>query len=279
SRGCPYRCSFCSSANQPLRQRDLALVKEELAFLAGIGEGQIKFVDRTFNSDPQRAGEICQYLLELYQPGLSWHLEISPYNLSSDFLAILQKAPAGYFRLEAGVQSLHPPVLQAIGRHGQWDKAKKNIQRLMAADNLHLHLDLIAGLPYENSTTFSYAFNELHALAPHYLQLGFLKILPGSLLAEEKEKFTLVYRHYPPYQILSTADQSAQELLLLRRVEEMVDAFYNCRRFRQSLYQAGIYWPGGAMAFYQALAEEKAAYCLGGLALKDKFRLLWNLFS
>lgn len=271
SRGCPHECVFCASAREPLRFRPLDLVKEELKLLAETG-GQIKFVDRTFNADPQRGAEIIRFVLELYRPGLSWHFEIFPYTLPQELIQALMAAPPGYFRLEAGLQSLHPPTLQAVRRRGDWPQARENLRLLLEKDNLHLHVDLIAGLPDESWESFSHAFDEAHHLAPHYLQLGFLKVLPGSPMAESAADLGLVYSPYPPYQIISTSTLSAGELLDLGRREEMVHAFYNCRRFRQTLYQMGRLWPGNALALYGALADERCGR--GGLSLLSKAEVL-----
>lgn len=279
SRGCPFACSFCASAQEPLRQKPLEMVLADLQQLLAGPVEQIKFVDRTFNADGQRAAAICTALLRLYRPGLSFHFEISPYLLPEALLNSLCAAPAGYFRLEAGVQSLHPPTLAAIHRRGDWPQAKANLRRLLKKDNLHLHLDLIAGLPQETAASFAVAFQELHDLAPHYLQLGFLKVLPGSLLAAEAESAGIRYSPFPPYQVIETESQSAAELLALHGAEEMVDAFYNSGRFRQSLHLAGLCYPGGALALYLDLAQQKAAQTKGNLSPRQKAELLAALFA
>ncbi len=274
SRGCPHNCAFCASAGEPLRLRPINTVKKELKILADSGAGQIKFVDRTFNADPKRGREIINFLLDLYRPGLSWHFEISPYILPPDLRDIFAEAPAGYFRLEAGIQSLNPQTLKAISRGGNWAKAEENIKALIKKDNLHLHLDLIAGLPHESPASFAQAFNRLHNLAPHYLQLGFLKILPGSPLAKKANELGLIYSPFPPYQIISTPDLSAGELIKLGKAEEMADAFYNSGGFRQSLFAFGRLWPGGALDFYLSLAKAKKTR--GSLALREKIKMLWG---
>ena len=279
SRGCPYGCIFCFSAHQPLRERPLSMVKEDISFLAENFKGQIKLVDRTFNADCKRALEISEYLLQLYTPDISWHLEISPYNLQEPLLELWKNAPPDYFRLEAGVQSLNENVLKTIHRRGDWQKAKKAVEKIMEKDNLRLHLDLLAGLPEETMESFEHAFNEVHQLLPHYLQLGFLKVLPGSLLANDTEKIGIVSSPYPPYRVLYTANLSPLDLFSLQRIEEGLDEFYNIGRFRQTLYYAGLYWPGGAMSFYHALGDIKKAYGEDGLSLKTKAEILWRLLA
>ena len=276
SRGCPYTCSFCASALTKLRERPMDLVLRELPLLAQTG-GQIKFVDRTFNADPQRAAVITQAVLDLYRPGLSWHFEISPYNLPQELLSLWGTSPPGYIRLEAGVQSLNPAVLSAIKRGGAWPQAHQALKTLLAQDNVHVHTDLIAGLPEETPHTFAEAFGKLHALAPHYLQLGFLKILPGSPLSKEAEKLGLLYSDYPPYQVLQTPTMSAGELQKLGRAAKALNSFYNSGYFRQSLLKAAQQWPGGALALYTRLAQAAQAYSLGGLSLKVKAEILADL--
>ncbi|MCL1817008.1 MAG: B12-binding domain-containing radical SAM protein [Clostridiales bacterium] len=273
SRGCPYSCSFCASAQTKLRERPLELVLQELPLLAQTGS-QIKFVDRTFNAHPTRAAAITRKVLELYRTDLSWHFEISPYNLSQELLDLWGKAPPGYIRLEAGVQSLHQPTLSAIRRSGEWVQAKQALCKIIARDNVHVHTDLIAGLPEEDLGTFAAAFTELHALAPHYLQLGFLKILPGSPLSREAVERGLVYSKYPPYQILQTPTMSANELFELKRVAKALNIFYNSGHFRQSLLKAAKLWPGGVLALYARLAHVMASSGAGGLSLKSKAELL-----
>jgi radical SAM superfamily enzyme YgiQ (UPF0313 family) len=273
SRGCPYACSFCASALCGLRERPINLVLRELPLLAQTG-GQIKFVDRTFNASPARAAAITRAVLELYRPGLSWHFEISPYNLPPELLELWQAAPPGYIRLEAGVQSLHPPALAAIRRGGAWPQAKQALKTLIERDNVHVHTDLIAGLPEESLETLAIAFAELHALAPHYLQLGFLKILPGSPLSGEADQRGLLYSDHPPYQILQTPHMSARELLELGRTAKALNAFYNSGYFRHSLLKAAELWPGGALALYARLARAMEESGPGGLAPQAKAELL-----
>ncbi len=261
SRGCPYGCTFCASAREPLRERDLDLVLAELPRLAAAG-GQIKFIDRTFNANPKRALAICQTISSLYRPGLSWHFELAPASCPEELCQIFAAAPAGYFHLEAGVQSLNPASLRAVGRAADWQKAKPTLQ-MLAASPCDLHVDLIAGLPYETPESFAQAFQELHQLNPGYLQLGFLKILPGSCLAEQAEEFGLKYSPRPPYQILYTPDMSAEYLLQLHRGERALNAFYNKRRYRELLLEKGRIWPGGALQMYFHLAEAMRAYPSG----------------
>ncbi|MCL1974917.1 MAG: DUF4080 domain-containing protein [Firmicutes bacterium] len=273
SRGCPYSCSFCASAQTVLRERPLELVLQELPLLAKTCS-QIKFVDRTFNAHSARAAIITKRILDLYRPGLSWHFEISPYRLSQELLNLWKEAPPGYIRLEAGVQSLNEASLAAIGRQGKWEQAKQALETILADDNVHVHTDLIAGLPHESGETFAAAFAKLHELAPHYLQLGFLKILPGSPLSREAAERGLIHSEYPPYQILQTPTMSADELLELGQTAKAVNAFFNSGYFRQSLLTAAELWPGGALALYAKLAHAMEESRPGGFSLKAKAELL-----
>jgi len=177
------------------------------------------------------------------------------------------------------VQSLNPPTLEAIRRRGNWDSAKKNILELMSEDNLHLHLDLIAGLPEETMATFEAALDELHSMAPHYLQLGFLKILPGSFMAEEVSARNLCADPYPPYRVRQTTSMSAEELLDLAQIEAALDAFYNSGLFRQSLHLAASLWPGGAAALYRCIAKARKERGRGSLTSAKKAELLYEVYG
>ncbi|MGI5891841.1 MAG: DUF4080 domain-containing protein [Bacillota bacterium] len=277
SRGCPYSCSFCASGQDKLRFRSLDKVREDLRFLAAYRRGQVKFVDRTFNADKKRALEICKFLLDLYHPELNWHFELSPFLLDDDLIELLNQAPVGYFQLEIGVQSLCPKVLQAVRRYGSWEKAERNIKKILAIDNCHVHLDLIAGLPLETLDGVKEAFARLHKLYPHHLQLGFLKVLPGSLLAQEAAEYSIAFSKYAPYQVLFTKSMSGEDLFYLEEAAWAVDAFYNCGRFRQTLFYAANNWPEGALAFYAALAELKEKRFDGSLNMQKRAELLGEL--
>ncbi len=275
SRGCPYSCTFCASAKQSLSERPLATVLEELTILAEYG-GQIKFVDRTFNANLKRAMAISQKILDLYRPGLSWHFEISPYNLAPQLSQLWQKAPLNYLHLEAGLQSLSEPVLAAIGRRGAWPQAEQALTALLKADNCAVHVDLIAGLPAETEASFAEGFNLVHQIAPHYLQLGFLKILPASIIAGQTEQYGLLASPHPPYKILATPNLSADYLFRLNWADKALNQLFNSGRFRFSLLQAAKLWPGDALAMYLSLGAELAKGGLSGLSLHQKAELLYN---
>ena len=270
SRGCPFHCSFCASANEPLRERPLELVLAELPRLAECG-GQVKFIDRTFNAARRRACAITEAVLALYRPGLSWHFEISPFSLPDELVELWLAAPPDYLKLEMGVQTLNPAALRAICRRGDWDAAEPTVKRLIAAGNTHLHLDLIAGLPGDTPRQFAASFHRLHQLDTDYLQFGFLKILPGSPLAAEAADRGLVYEQQPPYRVLATPDMDAAWMFTLNRAERMFNALYNkSREFRPALLAAAERC-GDALALYQRAAELYPG--VGGLSQQDKIAL------
>ncbi|NLF79981.1 MAG: B12-binding domain-containing radical SAM protein [Clostridia bacterium] len=254
SRGCPHHCSFCASARQKLRERPLELVFPELARLAEIG-GQIKFIDRTFNADPGRAIVITREILRLHRQGLSWHFEVSPFDLPEELLALWCDAPKGYFHLEIGVQTLTPAALRAVGRRGEWSAAEPQVRRLINSRGSHVHLDLIAGLPGDTRRGFEQSFHRLHQLNADYLQFGFLKVLPGSPLAGQAAELGLIFSGEPPYQVLATPDMSPADLFALHRAERAFNALYNkTRDFRDSLLDLAEQ-SGNALRIYDRAAD------------------------
>lgn len=254
SRGCPFSCSFCASAKTALRERSLDKVMVELPLLASIG-GQVKFIDRTFNADKKRAAAISRRILELARPGLSWHFEISPFVLDEELTELWNSAPPGYLHLEIGVQTLSPGALATVGRRGDWQKAETLVRKLLDAHVCHVHLDLIAGLPQDTPESFARSFHRLHQMAPEYLQLGFLKVLPGSYLAEAADELGLVYGDKPPYQILSTPDMPAAYLFELHRAERMFNALYNKTDQWRSALMAAAERTGDALSLYFQAAQ------------------------
>ncbi|MDO4733612.1 MAG: radical SAM protein [Bacillota bacterium] len=276
SRGCPFSCSFCGSAAEPLRERPLSLVLQELEQLAGT-QTQVKFIDRTFNARSERACAITKKLLELYRPGLSWHCEISPFSLPEPLVELWLQAPPDYIKLEMGVQSLYPPALAAIGRRGDWEQAEPQVRRLIAAGNCHVHLDLIAGLPEDTPRGFAESFHRLHQLDADYLQFGFLKVLPGSLLAASAKERGLIHELQTPYRILATPTMDGDYLFRLGRAERMFNSLYNKAKldFRPRLIAAAEKWPGGAMAMYMRAAELWDG--ISGLNQQDKLAMVARL--
>ena len=205
SRGCPFRCSYClSSIDKKVRLRDLNLVKKELQFFLDGRVKQVKFVDRTFNCNHQHAMAIWQYIYDNDNGVTNFHFEVSADLINDEELALLNKMRPGAVQLEIGVQSTNEKTIQAIRRTMDILRLKKVVAHVKQGNNIHQHLDLIAGLPYEDYETFKNSFNDVYAMEPDQLQLGFLKVLKGSYMYENRAAYGLVYRSEPPYEVLST---------------------------------------------------------------------------
>lgn len=278
SRGCPFGCKFCLSSGEPVRYRDLSLVKEDLQKLLACGCKKIKFVDRTFNSDRKRALEILRFLLSVYREGVCFHLELEPLCLSRELVEVLLQAPAGYFQAEIGVQSLCEPALRAVGRRPLADNAIDLIRQLIAAENIHIHLDLIGGLPYETLAEFKNSFDVLYDIFPHYLQVGFLKILPGTPLAKQAAEYGLAYVDEPPYQVLETTWLPYEDMRELAAVEHAVDDYYNEMFFETTLRTAVAAWQdngGRPFDFFNALGKADLAVD-GGKNQNQKAQILFD---
>lgn len=232
SRGCPFSCSYClSSADTNMRNKDIAAVKDELRQILTHKPRIIRFVDRTFNASSKRALEIWSFLAEHGEETL-FHFEIAPGLFNSEMFSFLEKIRPGMFEFEIGIQSTHPQTLEAVCRKTNLTKALENIRRLMQLDSIHLHIDLILGLPYETEETFACSFNDIFTILPHYIQMGLLKILPETPISRETTDFNIVYCARPPYQILSTRWLDYTQIIRLYWFGECVESFYNNRFFR-----------------------------------------------
>lgn len=226
SRGCPYRCSYCiSSLEKNLRFKPIEQVKEELWFLIKEGAKKVKFIDRTFNVNPH-AYEIWEFVI---QKGgdTGFHFEIKPELFSKKDLDLLKTAPKGRIQFEAGLQSLNEKTLSAIHRKNDVETAFSNLSKILSMGNIHLHLDLIAGLPYEDKESFIHGFNRVYRLSPHLLQLGFLKLLNGTEMKEKVAEYGLVYSPHPPYQVIATRWLSVDDIWELKIAENGLDTFSN----------------------------------------------------
>ncbi|MCL2445428.1 MAG: B12-binding domain-containing radical SAM protein [Oscillospiraceae bacterium] len=234
SRGCPFRCSYCLSGNQKLEFVPLALAKEQITKLTQSGTRTIKFVDRTFNANTQRACDIWTHVLSL-NSNCCFHFEVAADLFDEQSLALLAAAAPARIQLEIGLQSFHSPTLSAVQRKTNLEQAEKNIRRLVAADNIHVHVDLIAGLPQETLATFEQGFNRAYALGAHKLQLGFLKLLHGSELRDQAQELGLVYAKEPPYEIVRSPWMSESDLAWLKTAENALQHTYNQSRFLRTL--------------------------------------------
>lgn len=239
SRGCPFCCSYClSSVDKTVRFRSLPIVKKELDAFLEAKVPQVKFVDRTFNCNRQRAIDIWSYLVEHDNGITNFHFEISSDLLGEEELELFAKMRPGLIQLEIGVQSTNGETVDAIHRHMDLEKLFHYVDRVHALGNIHQRLDLIAGLPYENYERFGVSFDDLYAHKPDQLQLGFLKVLKGTMMEEEVKKYSILYRNQPPYEVLGTKWLSYDEIILLKGVEELVELYYNSGQYTLTLKYA-----------------------------------------
>lgn len=235
SRGCPFGCKYClSSVDRKVRLRDIEKVKSELKFLIDKKVRLIKFVDRTFNCNESFAMSIWKFIIE-QDTDTKFHFEISADILTENEINLLSKAPKGRIQFEVGVQTTNNETLKNINRHVNFKNIKDKVEEVKKLKNIQQHLDLIAGLPGEDFESFKKSFNEVYLMEPEEIQLGFLKILKGSPMMYEAEKWGMKYSPYPPYEILKTNDISYEELITLKKVEAIVDKYYNSQKFNTVL--------------------------------------------
>lgn len=231
SRGCPFNCKYClSSTTHGVRFLDSDRVKNELKFFIDKKVRLVKFVDRTFNCNHKFSMAVWEFLIN-EETNTQFHFEISADILKPIELELLRKAPKDRFQFEVGVQTTNDDVLNRINRFVNFSDIKEKVCELLEIKNIKQHLDLIAGLPGEDYHSFKRSFNEVYSIEPEEIQLGFLKLLKGSSMREEAGLYNMKYSPYPPYEILSTKDISYDELLILKKVEEMVDKYYNSQKF------------------------------------------------
>lgn len=232
SRGCPFNCSYClSSIDKKLRFRDMELVKKELAFFIGKKVPQVKFVDRTFNCRHDHAMEIWRFVKEHDNGITNFHFEISADLLNEEELALIHDMRPGLIQLEIGVQSTNETTIREIHRTMKLELLKDIVRKIQDGENIHEHLDLIAGLPYEDYATFAKSFDEIYALKPNQLQLGFLKVLKGSYMYEHAAEYEIVYHAKTPYEVMKTKWLSFDDVLKIKQVEEMLEVYYNSGQF------------------------------------------------
>ena len=263
SRGCPYRCSYClSSIDKSVRFRETDVVKRELQFFLDRQVAQVKFVDRTFNCNHEHAVSIWRYLAEHDNGVTNFHFEIEADILTKEELTLLSHMRPGLMQMEIGVQTTNPESLQEIRRHADTERIGRVVWQLRQAHNIHIHLDLIAGLPFEDYESFARSFNQVYGMRPQQLQLGFLKVLKGSHMYEMADAYGIQYLSVPPYEVLSTRWLAYEKILLLKEVEEMVEIYYNSGQFNNSISLLEQVY-ADAFSLYRALADfHRAKGCL-----------------
>lgn len=255
SRGCPFSCSYClSSIDKKLRFRDTETVKKELQFFIDNKVPQVKFVDRTFNCKHDHAMAIWKYINEHDNGVTNFHFEISADLLREEELQEMSTMRPGLIQLEIGVQSTNPDTIKAIHRTMNFEKLKGIVDRIHSFGNIHQHLDLIAGLPYEDYDSFRHSFNDVYALKPQQLQLGFLKVLKGSHMMEMCREYGIVYKTQEPYEVLSTKWLDYDHVLKLKTVENMVEVYYNSGQFQNTLEYLENFFPD-VFSIYERLGS------------------------
>ena len=255
SRGCPFSCSYClSSVDKKLRFRNLDLVKAELQFFIDQKVPQIKFVDRTFNCHHEHAMEIWKYIHEHDNGVTNFHFEVSADLLNEEELSLMSQMRPGLIQLEIGVQSTNEVTIKEIKRTMKLERLKEIVEKVKGFGNIHQHLDLIAGLPYEDYETFRKSFDEIYALKPNQLQMGFLKVLKGSYMYEHVKEYGILYHDNPPYEVLSTKWLSYDDVLKMKRIEEMLEVYYNSGQFEITMKVLGKHFDS-AFDMFQKLGD------------------------
>ncbi|WP_425755160.1 DUF4080 domain-containing protein [Ihubacter sp. rT4E-8] len=256
SRGCPYRCSYClSSLEKTIRPLPLERTLSELSWFLDAGIRQVKFIDRTFNFDKQRAKSIWQYLIDHDNGTTNFHFEICAALLDDSCQKVIAGARKGLFQFEIGIQSCNAAALAAIDRVEDMARALKNIRSLVAMGNSHIHVDLIAGLPYEDYESFALSFDTVYELGADNLQLGFLKLLKGTKIREQAEEYGYLQRSYAPYQILASRWMSALDMDRLAEIEAVLELYHNKGGFSQTVQMMiAECFDGSAFGFYEKLA-------------------------
>ncbi len=276
SRGCPFRCSYClSSIDKTVRFRDMELVMRELQYFLDHNVPQVKFIDRTFNCSRSRALEIWKYLADHDNGITNFHFEIAAELLGREELELLKIMRPGLLQLEIGVQTTNPETLRKINRPADPEKIAGIVKEIKSGENIHVHLDLIAGLPYEGYDSFGRSFDCVYRMTPHQLQLGFLKVLKGTAIWEQAEAYGIVYGDRMPYEVLYTEWLSYGEVLKLKRIEEMVELYYNSNQFVYTLSALEREF-SAPFAMFEELAAyyEKNGYLVNSPARSYRYQVL-----
>ena len=276
SRGCPFRCSYClSSIDKTVRLRDTEVVKRELQHFLDNKVTQVKFVDRTFNCNHNHAMEIWKYISEHDTGITNFHFEIEADLLTDEEIELLNILRPGAVQMEIGVQSTNDATLKEIRRYASVDKIRESVAKLQRGQNIHIHLDLIAGLPYETLDIFKKSFNDVFTMKPEQLQLGFLKVLKGSHMYDMAKEYGLVYKSLPPYEVLYTKWLSYEDVIILKKVEEMVEIYYNSNQYRHVLPVLLSKFPDAFTMFYElAKFYDRKGYCINTPSRSGKYEAL-----
>lgn len=281
TRGCPFNCAYClSGITRSVRKRPLELVLKDLDRFIAAGAPLVKFVDRTYNLDEKYFLPMMKHLAAA-PTNATFHLEIKADMLSDEVMEFLETVPKHRFQLEIGIQSTNPPTLKAINRYDNWERLSNNIKKLLSFGNMHIHVDLIAGLPYEGLQEFKKSFNDVQGLGADMLQMGFLKVLPGTQMALETEQHDFRYMDEPPYEILATKYMSYEDMQLLKRMDNVHDQTGNSESFKNILRYMIKAYGKGAFAFYEYLTSwwvEKGHYPQGH-NLKGVAELLYKFLT
>lgn len=279
SRGCPFNCSYCmSSIDKSVRYYSIERTKEDLKRFIDSPIKLLKFVDRTFNLSKEKYMAIWRFLLENYREGITFHFEINANIFDDETLDFLETVPKGYFQFEIGVQTIDAQAMKSIGRINKLEKLEHNIRRI--SRNIHLHLDLIAGLPYETYDKFRESFDYVHRLKPEMIQLGFLKLLKGTKMYDEREKYGYKYFSKPPYEVFSNEFISFAEMVKLKNLEKVLDFYYNSEKFPESVQWIIENHYESAFSFYEDVAEyfDKRGYLKVSHKESTLFTLLYEFY-
>ena len=271
SRGCPFNCSYCmSSIDKSVRYYSIERTKEDLKRFIDSPIKLLKFVDRTFNLSKEKYMAIWKFLLENYREGITFHFEINANIFDDETLDFLETVPKGYFQFEIGVQTIDAQAMKSIGRVNNLEKLEYNIRRI--SRNIHLHLDLIAGLPYETYEKFRYSFDYVHSMKPEMIQLGFLKLLKGTKMYEEREKYN--------YKYFSNDFISFAEIVKLKNLEKVLDFYYNSEKFPESVQWLIENHYESAFSFYEDIADyfDKKGYLKVSHKESTLFTLLYEFY-
>ena len=279
SRGCPFNCSYCmSSIDKSVRYYSIDRTKEDLKRFIDSPIKLLKFVDRTFNLSKEKYMAIWRFLLENYKEGITFHFEINANIFDDETLDFLETVPKGYFQFEIGVQTIDAQAMKSIGRINKLEKLEYNIRRI--SRNIHLHLDLIAGLPYETYDKFRESFDYVHRLKPEMIQLGFLKLLKGTKMYDEREKYGYKYFSKPPYEVFSNEFISFAEMVKLKNLEKVLDFYYNSEKFPESVQWIIENHYESAFSFYEDVADyfDKRGYLKVSHKESTLFTLLYEFY-